>query len=256
MALNVENTNLTNNFHGLRAWDIHEVVLEEIKSEHGTFNDADKSPSHSISFKFSNDNGDYTVRLFCPVGKDECKEGCARKLRKTNSGEYESPSREETFVYNILHICSILSEENQKRVKAFYSKVDPTLSVAAFDKFCSGIAKILNENIVDKKVELELKLVGNDKGYAITPFILGISKKTDESGNRPCYINNNYIARKGSDVVLSFSDYEMNTQKRYKAESAAKQSKVSDFDFDDGDDANEFDQPEGKSLDDFNMEDI
>lgn len=222
MAINISNTSGSSSFSQLAPWSIHKVFITEVS--HETKEDKNGKPYHALKINFGNDNGDYSQTFFCPVGAEEMKEGGKRTLSKENS--YEQPSKEEQFVLQILHVMSAGGEQTETRFKNFYAKNDPTANIAAFDKFCTAIAKLVGEVFITPKVELQLKLSGNREGYASIPFCVGITKKGEAFVSKP------FLAPVDA-KPLSFSVRELVTKARYEAEESKGATKVGDADLTD-----------------------
>lgn len=223
MAINVTNVKPVSTSISLQAWNIHTVVLESFSFN---FNEKNKNgeENHVYDFKFSNDNGSFTARLFCPVGAEETKKGCARQIMEGN--DYESPSEEEQFVHNIRHIISAFGDDAVERFDKYYVKHDPTLSKTEFETLGNGIIKLLGEYNADKP-EMELKLIGNKDGYPRIPGILGIKK---DGGT--IFIKDNYIAKK-ENSKLAFTPKQIEAKAKMEAGVNSRKTDMRSFD-DDG----------------------
>lgn len=222
MAINITNASGSSSYSQLAPWQVHKVFMTE--TSHESKEDKNGKPYHALKITFSNDTGDYTQTLFCPVGTEEMKEGGKRTLSKENS--YEQPSREETFIFQLLHVMAAGGESVEGRFKTFYAKCDPTANLASFDKFCLAIEKLLNEVFIMPKFELQLKLSGNKEGYATIPFCVGITKKGD------AFVSKQFLAA-ATARPLSFSAKDLATKARYEAAEAQGASKVGDADLTD-----------------------
>lgn len=240
MAINVANVKPVSSSIALQAWAIHTVVLESFSYNFEEKN-KDGSESHVYDFKFSNDNGSFTARLFCPVGKEECKEGTVRPVGEETG--YPSPSKEEQFVHNMRHIISAFGDDAVDRVDRYYSKHDPIVSKSEFETFAMGISKIVNE-YNSEKPEFELKLIGNKDGYARIPNILGIKKDGD------IFIKDNYIARK-ENSKLAFTAKQLEAKKKIEAGIDNRKTDMSKLDADAG-----MEGTQGASKMDFDVDEI
>nr|DAR36679.1 MAG TPA: hypothetical protein [Caudoviricetes sp.] len=222
MAINVSNVKPVSTSTSLQAWAIHTVVLESFSYN---FNEKNKSgtDSHVYDFKFSNDNGSYTARFFCPVGSEEMKKGGVRQIMEGN--DYASPSEEEQFVHNIRHIVSAFGDNMVERVDKYYAKHDPTASKLEFEAFGNGLIKLLGECNAEKP-ELELKLIGNKDNYARTPGILGIKK------DGTIFIKDNYVAKK-ENSKLAFTAKQMEAKAKIEAGIGGRKTDMRKLDDDD-----------------------
>lgn len=240
MAVNIDKVSATSSSSRLEAWMIHKVVLTNIEVE----NDKDKNgnPYHIVKFTYGNDNGDYPLATFCPVGSAEMKEGGTRK--KSDKG-YDMPSKEESFILTILHLFSAGGEATVDRFKKYYAKVDPTKDAETFNKFCSGISKLAHEVFIDPKKELWLKLVGNKEGYPTHPNCVSISR------DGTAYISKTIVAA-ATDKMPSFTARELKMKEEYEANVSSGASKV-----DNDDDLEEAERNAKKNdLNDLNVDDI
>lgn len=222
MAINITNASGSSSFNQLTPWQVHKVFMTEVS--HESKEDKNGKPYHALKVSFGNDTGDYNQTFFCPVGAEEMKEGGKRTLSKENS--YEQPSKEEQFIFQLLHVVAAGGESVENRFKAFYAKCDPTVNLTSFDKFCAAIEKLLTEVFITPKVELQLKLSGNKEGYASIPFCVGITKKGD------AFVSKQFLAP-ATAKVLTFSAKELATKARYEAAEAQGATKVGDADLTD-----------------------
>lgn len=222
MAINITNASGSSSFSQLTPWQVHKVFMSEVS--HESKEDKNGKPYHMLKVTFSNDTGDYSHSFFCPVGAEEMKEGGKRTLSKENS--YEQPSREEQFIFQLLHIMASGGESTENRFKAFYAKCDPTANLISFDKFCLAVEKLLTEVFIVPKFELQLKLSGNKEGYATIPFCVGITKKGD------AFVSKQFLAP-ASARPLTFTAKDLATKAKYEAAEAQGASKVGDADLTD-----------------------
>lgn len=241
MAINLTNAaGAGSQFNQLAPWQVHKVFITEIS--HESKEDKNGKPYHSVKITFGNDNGDFSQSFFCPVGAEEMKEGGKRTLSKENS--YEQPSKEEMFVFQILHVCSAGGEEVENRFKTFYAKVDPTVSIEKFEHFCEQFEKFIKKSFIDTKKELQLKLHGNKEGYATIPFCVGITKKGDAYISKPWLVPAD--AR-----PLTFSAKDLAAKAKYESMDAKGATKMDDDDFD-----TKARSAVKDDLDDFNTDEI
>lgn len=221
MAIDITGMSMNAGGNRLAAWEIHKVKLVNVT--HEDTKGKDDKVYHTMTFTFEGENGaTFPHMLFCPF-KSEEPEGCARQIRPGN--DYEDPSKEEVFITTInMAVNQILGPSWKERFDAYYpAKCDPVNGSAAFNKFCSAVEKMFKENAIDKGAELQLKLIGDKKGYSRVPILIGIRK---DGG---LFYKSTYVAL-ATDKPLTFTADEMKAKARLAEASSAKAgpSKVSD----------------------------
>lgn len=215
MALNISNaTGSGSTFTALAPWAIHTVKFTNVESEH--IKGKDGNDYHVLKITFANDEGEFTSSLFCPVGKEEMKEG-GKRIRREGA-DFDQPSKEENFIYTIMHVLSAAGEEVVNRFKVYYTKGnDPTISKDMFDKFCLAVKKLINTEYIEPGKEVQLKLYGNANGYATLPNCVSISSKNNDP-----YISRVFIFPAGEGIrPLMFTAKEMANKAKMEARAAS-----------------------------------
>lgn len=242
------NTTGTATSTGLEPWSIHKVKLLSCEHEIGEKEENnEKKKYYALDFVYGNETGDFRVRLFCPVGDAD---GCKRKMDSSNN--FETASKEEDFIYGVVHNLSVGDEDPEKgspikRFETIYPRIDPTKNEESFKSFCEKVELLAKKTIIAPEVELSLKLIGGKTGYARVQSILGIKK----DGN--CYIRNNYILREDSKIKHAYTAKELATKAKYEqniASGAAGASSVG------GNDDLEGSTIGAKPIDGINTDDI
>jgi hypothetical protein len=145
--------------------------------------------------------------VFCP-GED----GDKRVTGSTGGRDWELPSAMEQLQFTIAHVASALAPEAFEKLKGVELDLPKD-----FEKLVGIMQKALAKAI-DK--ETNLKLVGNNKGYATVPSFININKTSKEA-----YISNNWLGDK-----VAFTPYE--TQKMNKAKTSTPTEVSNDEDSD------------------------
>lgn len=220
--ITIGNTNGVATSTSLEAWNIHDVKLLSCDYEIGKKEDnGTEKTYYALDFVYGNEQGDFRVRLFCPVGDPE---GCKRKMDSTNT--YPQPSQEEDFIYGVIHNLSTGNDSPEKgsvikRFEAFYPKVDPTKNVESFKSFCDKVKILATKTIIEPEVELSLKLIGGKTGYARVQSIVGLKK---DGG---CFQRTNYILRADSKIKHAYTAKELATKEKYERMAASGASAAS-----------------------------
>ena len=180
MAIDVTNMNAAGNGGSrLAPWEIHIVQLKSVEVEHG---EKGGNPWHAMKFTFGNENGEFSQAFFCPILSEDPQ--CTAR-RRFEGSQYDSPSKEESFITAILHMSHITPSKKgadgtektgEQRFKEFYAKNDPIVSLQAFNKFATVVSKLFAE-VIANGTELQLKLISDKNGcYARIPNYCGIRK--------------------------------------------------------------------------------
>lgn len=181
---------ISNSQPRLKAWEIHDVVLKEIKYNEFKGKKDPNATFQTMVIRFENENGYFEEQVWCPKEGDE--------KRQVSSGtERENPSNLERFKYLLAHIGEQLSPERYAKFKGVSWELPKD-----FQKLVETFKKVM-EPAIGKSTKL--KLIGNKKGEATLPFFVNISKEGK------AYISNNFLGDKAF-----FSPYELQTMEKYK----------------------------------------
>ena len=190
MNFNLSNTNGTA-VTRLKPWTISKVSLKNVELKTGT------SPEgrdwKAMQFTFEGENGIFEYKVFCPGEK-----GDERVTGTTNGREWEMPSAMEQLQFAIAHICTALAPAEFEKLKGVELDLPKD-----FEKLTNAVKKVLAKAI---GVETNIKLIGNNKGYADVPKFVNINKTSKEA-----YISDNWIGEN-----LAFSAYQLQQMKKAK----------------------------------------
>lgn len=189
----------------LKAWTINKVAFKGVELKTGTTSEG--RVWKAMQFNFEGPDGIYSHMVFCP-GED----GDKRVTGSTGGRDWELPSAMEQLQFTIAHVASALAPEAFEKLKGVELDLPKD-----FEKLVGIMQKALAKAI-DK--ETNLKLVGNNKGYATVPSFININKTSKEA-----YISNNWLGDK-----VAFTPYE--TQKMNKAKTSTPTEVSNDEDSD------------------------
>ena len=171
-----------------------------------------KDPSQMykvIKLKFSNDDGTFEHTIFEPRESDSTRRETKFTDKNGVEGKIPQPSNIESMMLLFKHAIDIISPEVAKEID------NGTKNLGAND--WDGLRKLV-EQILDKHkdVELEIKLIKNNKGEGVFPgFFAAINREGK------AYIRNNFMGKS-----LAFTPYEAN---KINNEAVAKPTKVEEF---------------------------
>lgn len=189
----------------IQPWTITKVQFNGVELREGTSQAG--NDWKAIQFKFKSDNGTFEHMVFCPGEK-----GDERMSGTSNGREWELPSQLEQLIHTIAHVLGVLNPEGFEKLKGIELDLPKD-----FNKLFQYVKKVLDPKI---GIETQLKVIGNDKGYASIPkYWIRINKDTKES-----FISSNWLGDN-----LAFSSYEL--QQKEKA-NKAKPTSMSDSESD------------------------
>lgn len=179
----------------LKPWGIYEVKFDGCEHSILKKKDDESVTYEVLKFKFKSDKGSYTETLFAPKPGDE-KRGTKKNA---NGHEIPTPSSVENFKAMLGQLLTFIKPEILNKLAG---------KSVAFTTLAKLIVKE-TESVIGKTVYI--KLIGNNKGLARSPYMLTIF----EGNNEPSIVNN-FI----SDNIdkLGFSNYEL--QQKEKAQTA------------------------------------
>lgn len=190
MNFNLSNTNGTA-VTRLKPWTISKVSLKNVELKTGTSSEG--RDWKAMQFTFEGENGIFEYKVFCPGEK-----GDERVTGTTNGREWEMPSAMEQLQFAIAHICTALAPAEFEKLKGVELDLPKD-----FEKLTNAVKKVLAKAI---GVETNIKLIGNNKGYADVPKFVNINKTSKEA-----YISDNWIGEN-----LAFSAYQLQQMKKAK----------------------------------------
>lgn len=177
----------------LQPWTINDVEFSGVDFRSGTSQQG--NDWKAIQFKFKGANGTFEHMVFCPGDK-----GDERMTGTSNGRNWELPSAMEQLVHTLAHVLGVLNPAGFEKLKGIELDLPKD-----FDKLYQYVKKVLDPKVGTKT---QLKLIGNNKGYAAIPNFININRDTHES-----YISNNWLGEN-----LAFSAYEL--QQKDKASKA------------------------------------
>lgn len=209
MNFNLSNTNGTA-VTRLKPWTISKVSLKNVELKTGTSSEG--RDWKAMQFTFEGENGIFEYKVFCPGEK-----GDERVTGTTNGREWEMPSAMEQLQFAIAHICTALAPAEFEKLKGVELDLPKD-----FEKLTNAVKKVLAKAI---GVETNIKLIGNNKGYADVPKFVNINKTSKEA-----YISDNWVGEN-----LAFSAYQLQQMKKAKNSTPTPAPEV-DADSDSSDD--------------------
>ena len=213
MNFNLSKTNGTA-ITRLKPWTISKVSLKSVELKTGT--SAEGREWKAMQFNFEGPDGIYEHKVFCPGEK-----GDERVTGTTNGREWELPSAMEQLQFTIAHVCTVLAPAAFEKLKGIELDLPKD-----FDKLVKVVQQALSKST---DIETNIKLIGNNKGFATIPNFVNINKTTKDA-----YISNNWL---GDNVA--FSPYE--TQQMNKAKNSAPTPVVESESTDDSAEDDDFD---------------
>ena len=177
----------------IQPWTISNVKFNGVELREGTSQSG--NDWKAIQFKFKGDNGTFEHMVFCPGEK-----GDERMSGTSNGRDWELPSQLEQLIHTLAHVLGVLNPEGFEKLKGIELDLPKD-----FNKLFQYVKKVLDPKI---GTETQLKVIGNNKGYASVPNFININRDTKES-----YISNNWLGEN-----LAFSTYEL--QQKEKANKA------------------------------------
>lgn len=182
----------------LQPWTINTVKFNGVEYKSGESSEGRKW--QAIQFKFKGDGGTFEHMVFCPGDK-----GDERVSGTSNGKEWTLPSQMEQLVHTLAHVLGVLNPAGYEKLKGIELDLPKD-----FEKLFNYVKKVLDSKI---GTETQLKLIGNNKGYATIPNFININRDTKES-----YISNNWLGEN-----LAFSAFELS---RKEAASKAKPTEM------------------------------
>lgn len=169
---------------------IHKVkFVEASKEEVG----AQKSPVVKIKFEAIDGSGSHEAAIFAPTS-DERKTG--------GPNNYESPSENEEFQTKLRQYIAAINPDLDKAINDGTKKIGAKDWEGMRDVIVAALHGKGNKNVGR---EMELKLLKNNKGYAMVPgYVAGLAKPKDGEKSK-VYHRTKFIGE-----GLSFTDQEMN----------------------------------------------
>lgn len=158
----------------LKAWDIYTVVFKGLEVVKGTGSNGDWK---AFKFKVSGDKGTFEPMFFCPNA-----EGDKRKSGTSNDGKpWEMPSALESLQFAVSHIITKLAPEQMAKLAKACNSINLPED---FEKLVEYMQVAL-KGALNKQTQI--KLIGNNKGYASIPNFVSINKEGI------AYISNNWL---------------------------------------------------------------
>lgn len=176
----------------LKPWTINKVKFDGIEFKKGT--SASGNDWQAIQFKFSGPDGIFEHMVFCP-GPD----GDKRATGSTGGRDWEMPSQLETLQHTIAHVLKAVNEKGLEKLAGVELDLPKD-----FEKLYQYLKKVVD---AATPKEMELKLIGNNKGYASVPYFININKDSKES-----YISNNWLGEN-----LAFTANELSRKQKASA---------------------------------------
>lgn len=173
----------------LKPWTISKVSLKGVELKSGTSQEGREWKA--MQFNFEGENGIFEYKVFCPGEK-----GDERVTGTTNGKDWEMPSAMEQLQFAIAHICTALAPKEFEKLKGVELDLPKD-----FEKLTKAVQQVLKNAI---GVETNIKLIGNNKGYADVPKFVNINRTSKDA-----YISNNWLGEN-----LAFSAYEMQQMKK------------------------------------------
>lgn len=202
MKFNLNNTKGTSNSQPkLNAWEIHDVVLKDIKFNEFKGKKDPNATFQTMVIRFENEDGYYEEQVWCPKEGDDVR---------PVYNDRPSPSNLEKLQFLMAHIGEQLSPAKYEK----FQKMEWDLP-KEFGKMVATFIEVMKPAIGKAT---KLKLIGNKKGEACLPFYVNISKEGE------AYFSNNFLGSKAF-----FSSYEITTMEKYKN---AKPTDMSSAEFD------------------------
>lgn len=194
--------------HMLRAYEIHDVVLESAKIEDVEIKNGERAGEtvKTIKVRFSNNDGYFEETLWFPTTDRDGE-------RTPNQWGGENPSNFDRNMMFIAHVVSTLSPELFKKMQEASAKFKSFDDVAKF--FVAVCEKI-------KGAETKLKLVGRTSQGNVRPaipYFCAVNKDGD------AYIKDNFLGEK-----VAFSSRELTAKANF--ENAKPTAMASDPDLD------------------------
>jgi hypothetical protein len=175
----------------LKPWTISKVTFEGVELKTGTSKEGREWKA--MQFNFKGDDGIFEYKVFCPGEK-----GDERVVGNTNGKDWEMPSAMEQLQFAIAHICTALAPAEYEKLKGVELDLPKD-----FEKLTNAIKKILAKAVGS---ETNIKLVGNNKGYADVPKFVNINRTSKDA-----YISDNWLGEN-----LAFSAYQLQQMKKSK----------------------------------------
>lgn len=198
----------------LKPWTISKVSLQNVELKTGTSQEGREWKA--MQFNFEGPEGIFEYKVFCPGEK-----GDERTTGNTNGKDWELPSAMEQLQFAIAHICTALAPNEFEKLKGVELDLPKD-----FEKLVTAVKKVLAKAI---GVETNIKLVGNNKGYADIPKFVNINRTSKDA-----FISNNWLGEN-----LAFTPYEVQQMNKAKnstptpapeADAATGSSDDEDFD--------------------------
>ena len=205
MNFSLNNTNGTSKAQPkLKAWEIHDVVLKEIKFNEFKGKKDPNTTFQTMVIRFENADGYYEEQVWCPKEGDDVR---------PVYNDRESPSNLEKLKFLLAHLGEQLSPAKYEKFKGMGWNLPEE-----FPKLVNTFIEVMKPAIGKST---RLKLIGNKKGEACLPFFVNISKEGE------AYFSNNFLGSKAF-----FTPYEMTTMEKYKNAKPTDISAVSSDDLD------------------------
>lgn len=198
----------------LKPWTISKVALKSVELKTGTSQEG--RDWKAIQFNFEGDDGIFEYKVFCPGDK-----GDERTVGTTNGKDWELPSALEQLQFSIAHICTALAPEEFKKLQGIELDLPKD-----FEKLAKAVNQVLAKAI---GVDTNIKLVGNNKGYADVPKFVNIYRTSKEA-----FISNKWLGEN-----LAFTPYEV--QQMTKAKNSTPTPVPETTPIDDSEDDDEID---------------
>jgi hypothetical protein len=174
----------------LKAWNIYTVAFKGVELKTGTTSEG--KTWKAMQFNFEGPDGIYSHMVFCP-GED----GDKRVTGSTAGRDWELPSALEVLTRTIAHVTQTLAPESWDKLQTLELDLPKD-----FEKLVTIMQKALAKAV---NKETQLKLVGNNKGYATIPNFISINK------DKVAYVSNNWLGDK-----LGWTAYEEQKMKKAK----------------------------------------
>lgn len=208
LTLNLNNVNaISTAMPRLKPWEIHNVVLKDIKlEEFKGKKDVDKTYT-VLKFRFENDNGYYEETIFAPKEEDV--------KRGIKSDGKEMPSNFEQFTFLIAQLGTIIAPENYEKLKGTAFDFS---TIEGFKKFGELLIRALTPGI---NKNYYLKLIGNNKNEARLPYFIALNSKGE------AFLASNFLSKTDN---LFFSSYELNSKNKRESAKPTEMSIESEVD--------------------------
>lgn len=174
----------------LKPWNIYEVTFKGIEPVTGKSKEGKEWAA--LKIKFAGESGIFEPMIFCPM--DE--KGSERPSGKTGDREWTMPSQLENFMYGIAHIGEKLGKkETWEKMRGVTYELPKD-----FDKIIKNLAQVVSTSVGKTT---NLKVVGDNRGYAALPSYVNLSKEGQ------AYISNNWLGEN-----LAFTPYEIKQKEK------------------------------------------